>query len=266
MAPASAVQLHEEADPARIERLSSRLRDEGVLRNPALVAVLPDGDYVVLDGANRTSALIMLGAAVIPVQVVDYSDPGVALDVWSHFLLNAGGLPSRLQAKGFSIRALPQTAELVPERGVRTCFVATGNDIYEVDLGPQPAGALAGIVGTYKGTTRIYRVPGLDPGEGIHEQLHRLAREYGADGTLIDFPMLTKADILTIARDPVKLPTGITRHLIAGRALRLNVPLEVLTAPGAVDEKQAWLAEYVQQKLLDNRVRYYPEATVLFDE
>ncbi len=266
MAAASDLLLHEEADPARIERLSSRLREEGVLRNPPLVAALPPGGYVVLDGANRTGALVALGARVVPLQVVDYADPGVRLEVWSHFLLDAADIPSRLRAQDLTVRALPKTADLVPERTAAVCYVAAGDNVYAVELGPAPAVTLAAVVGAYKGTFRIYRAPGLDPGEGIDGQLQRLTRDYGTDGTLIVFPQLTKADILGIARAPAKLPTGITRHVIGGRALRLNVPLDVLTASGTVREKDAWLADYVRRKLLDNRVRYYPEATFLFDE
>jgi hypothetical protein len=51
------VLLHEEEDPERVERLVDRLRDEGVLRNPPVVAELGDGRVVVLDGANRVTAL-----------------------------------------------------------------------------------------------------------------------------------------------------------------------------------------------------------------
>ena len=64
----------------------------------------------------------------------------------------------------------------------------------------------------------------------------------------------------------MKLPTGITRHLIPGRALRLNLPWSVLTSPGDVAAKNRWLEEDLHRKLLDHQIRYYPEATFLFDE
>jgi hypothetical protein len=90
--------------------------------------------------------------------------------------------------------------------------------------------------------------------------------DYGAVGELVVFPTFTKRDIVEVARAPVKLPTGITRHLIPGRALRLNVPLSVLTSPGDVAAKNRWLQEELHRKLLDHQIRYYPEATFLFDE
>lgn len=264
MAPAQDVLLHEEADLARVERLSIRLRDDGVLRNPPIVTSVPDGGYVVLDGANRTSALLALGARVIPVQVVTYA--GIRLEVWSHFLLDGGGVPHRLRSRGIALRARAAEEDVVPDRDARICYVAAGDDVYEIDVASHTASLLAAVVGTYKDTIRIYRVPGTGPGQGLRAEARRLAREYGAPGTLVIFPMLAKDDILAIARGVEKLPTGITRHVIAGRALRLDVPLHVLTSPGSVGEKDAWLSDYVRGKLLDNRVRYYPEATFLFDE
>lgn len=262
MASLGQVLLHEDAEDARVERLARRLRDDGVLRNPPAAVSTPDRGFVVLDGANRTSALATLGARVIPLQIVEYDV--VQLDVWSHYLLDGGALPSRLAERDIPIHR--RTADGPPERSARTCLVATAQDVYEIAVGRGPAAALAAIVGTYKGTMRIYRVPGFSSGTGLREEAARLAREYGTAGTLVVFPLLSKADILAIAAEDEKLPTGITRHVIAGRALRLDVPLEVLISDGPLSAKDAWLADFVRGKLLDNRVRYYPEATYLFDE
>jgi hypothetical protein len=39
-----------------------------------------------------------------------------------------------------------------------------------------------------------------------------------------------------------------------------------LTSPGDVAAKNRWLQEELHRKLLDHQIRYYPEATFLFDE
>ena len=254
--------LHEESDPVRVARLAERMRDEGILRNPPVVAPLPeDAGFVVLDGANRTSALIHIGARALPVQVVDYDDPAVRLDVWHHFLTDAADLAPRLASLGLSVRSAG-TEEAERFLGARTiaCYFKTrgGAHIVPQPLEVPPAATLAKVVGAYKGTVRIYRV--------LTNDLDTVTNEYGTDGTVVVFPLFTKRDILEIARAPVKLPTGITRHLITGRALRVNVPLNILTSPGEIDERNRWLAETIHQKLLDNRIRYYPEASFLFDE
>lgn len=233
-----------------------------MLRNPPLAAPLPGGGFVVLDGANRTSALRALGARAVPLQVVNYADAAVRLEVWRHFLIiDATDLLGRLGEAGLEARPASEgEAERILAAGRAACALVAnaGTFVVEIPDGTTLAGTLAHIVGAYKGVARIYRVQDGDRAA--------LVREYGTEGVLVSFPRFRKSDILAIARAPVKLPTGITRHIISGRALRLNLPLDPLNAPGAIDEKNRWLAEVIRQKLLENRIRYYPEATFLFDE
>ena len=58
------------------------------------------------------------------------------------------------------------------------------------------------------------------------------------------------------------LPAGISRHVIPGRALRINVPID--NTP--LEEKQAWLEAWLRQRRAGHGVRYYAEPTFLFDE
>lgn len=259
--PSSQIFLHEDGDPGRVERLGVRLRGDGILRNPPIVAPMPAGGYVVLDGANRTSALDALGVRAIPVQVVPYDDEGVRLEVWRHFLIDAAGLAGRLEAAALAVRPVSASdAVATPgERGA-ACSLVTAGGTFDVLLeGGRPlAATLSRVVDAYRGAAKIYRV--------LTHDLSTLAREYGAGGTVVVFPPFTKADILQIAQAPAKLPTGITRHVISGRALRVNVPLETLRADGGIEEKNRWLGDLIRQKLLDNQIRYYPEASFLFDE
>lgn len=259
--PRDAVALHEEADPARVAALADRLRTDGALRNPPIAAALPGETFVVLDGANRTSALAALEIPVVPLQVVEYDDPAIRLDVWRHLIVEpldllaawrAAGVPLERTTRAAAARALDQHAI--------AGYVVTGEAAFAVPPSPdrELAAVLRQVVGTYRGVTRIYRVP--------TEDVEALAREYGHVQAVVVFPRLDKSDILTIAAASTKLPTGITRHIIPGRALRLNVPLEALRAPGDAAGKHRWLQDVIRGRLLDHRVRYYPEGVFLFDE
>lgn len=258
--PRAQVYLHEDVDPARVARLSAQLRTAGVLRNPPIAAPMAGG-YVVLDGANRMSALAALEVPFVPLQVVDYDDPAVRLEVWHHLLVDAPDLAAALRAKGVAVRpATARQAETwLADRSV-VCYILDRQGMQTVPLSPDRllAATLSAVVGAYKGTTRIYRVLSAD--------LDALAQEYGPVGAVVVFPQFTKQDILEIASAVVKLPTGITRHLIPGRALRVDLPLSVLTAPGDAESKNRWLADTIHRKLLEGQIRYYPEATFLFDE
>ncbi len=255
------VHLHEDADPVRVERLSERLRRDGVLRNPPAAAALPEGGVVVLDGANRTSALARLGIPVIPLQVVDYADPRVQVDVWRHLIVEPVEIGAALRARGLHPDAV-SPADAAGRLAAReiAAYVLTAGRALAVPHSPDRALAaiLAQVVDTYKGRARIYRVPTDD--------LEALAGAYGRIAAVVVFPKLTKPDILEIAASPVKLPTGVTRHLIPGRALRVNLPLEALEAGGDVAGKNRWLAGLMRQRLLDHSIRYYPEGAFLFDE
>jgi hypothetical protein len=65
----------------------------------------------------------------------------------------------------------------------------------------------------------------------------------------------------------VLLPPGISRHLVRGRAMRLHYPLEAFRDDGeSLEQKNAQLQRWIQQRMAEKRVRYYAEPTFLFDE
>jgi len=255
------VHLHEETDPLRVQRLVARLRTDGALRNPPIAAPLPQGGYVVLDGANRSSALMALEAPALLVQAVDYEDPAVRLAVWHHLLVEPVDLSALLRSKGLAVQETsgPDAARRLAQRAIACSILSSTRTLAVEASRDRPLAAiLSAVVDSYKATKKIYRV--MDTDLGV------LAREYGSVSAVVVFPTFTKRDILEIARSPVKLPTGITRHLVPGRALRVNLPLDVLTSPGDLAEKNRWLAEEIHRRLLENRIRYYPEPSFLFDE
>jgi hypothetical protein len=59
---------------------------------------------------------------------------------------------------------------------------------------------------------------------------------------------------------------GITRHVVAGRALGMDVPLEWLTDSQSLEAKNAWLNDLILQRLKANKVRLYQEPVFVFDE
>ena len=68
---------HEYNDVQRTAPLAQRLEEEGLLKNPPVVTPLGGDDprYVVLDGANRVTALNLLKYPHILAQVVGYESP-----------------------------------------------------------------------------------------------------------------------------------------------------------------------------------------------
>jgi hypothetical protein len=73
-------------------------------------------------------------------------------------------------------------------------------------------------------------------------------------------------DVVAAASQGRLLPSGLTRFIVSPRALRLNYPLERLEAQGDPDDKQRELEAWVRARVEQRRIRYYAEATFLFDE
>ncbi len=262
--PTTSLVLHEDADPRRVERLTQRLREDAVIKNPPIVTPLSDGRYVVLDGANRVSGLWALGAPHAVVQVVSYDH--VELDTWYHLITHMDRdvlFDAIRRVPGVRLTDVPLEAARrgLDERAISAYLVCPGGDAYSIANGSSltaEARILVDISNIYRGIANIHRVR-------IDDML-ALAHMYDEVAALVVYPPFTRADILALAESQAKVPTGITRHVIPGRALRLNLPLSLLEGPGTLDEKNAWLVGWERERLAAKAVRYYAESTYLFDE
>lgn len=63
----------------------------------------------------------------------------------------------------------------------------------------------------------------------------------------------------TLLKKNVMLPQGVTRHVINGRVLRLNYPIEMLKKGTPEREKQTFFADFLKH----TNLRYYEESTYM---
>lgn len=267
--PVESLVIHEWHDDQRTPPLIARLRASGVFRNPPVVAPLGDGTgrYMVLDGANRTTALRMMGFPHALVQVIKPDDPGLSLQNWNHLVW---GLSPVEFLSG--LRAIPDL-ELVPTRvGDREPDLWGDCGLVVVQV---PGGAayaictsstelvlrvqhLNAIVNSYIDRAQTDRTiqREIEVYRGIHPDL----------SGLVDFPNLTIEHVLQVAGAGYLLPAGITRFTVSPRALHLNYPLDKLAENRPLEEKNRELQTWIQDRVARKGVRYYAEATFLFDE
>ncbi len=265
--PVADLMLHEQHDAQRSEPLLRRLQVDGVLKNPPIVArITGERRFVVLDGANRVTATRSIGMAHIVVQVVDYQDPALILDTWHH-------LVSGLSSEQFdhTLRTL-KGVQFEPTERVHAQAQLDRREVLAVVQYPQDqtwtvhafgdlherTQRLNDIVDLYKQHGRIFRANS--------HHLPALLPYYDDVAALVVFPRFTPAEIVDLARVGACLPAGITRHLIPRRALRINLPLEVLASDESLEQKNAWLVQWIKQKVTSKAARYYEESTFLFDE
>jgi len=265
--PADALVLHEEVDGRRVEPLVERLRSEGVLKNPPVAVPVESSAgceparYVILDGANRTTALWRLGVPHHLVQVVNYRD--VELDTWGHLVTGiAHEVFTQSMAKAglqLDLTTRQGARERLARREIAASIARPDGDVFAL-TGPTPeTQALHRLTAVYNGQSIIHRV--------TTDELADLLPYHDKVAALIRFPRYTPDEILHLASNGDKLPTGITRHVIPGRALRVNLPLSVLVDGGrTTEQKNEWLRAWVTHKLARRELRYYQESTFLFDE
>ncbi|MDX9893242.1 MAG: hypothetical protein RB292_02400 [Patescibacteria group bacterium] len=88
----------------------------------------------------------------------------------------------------------------------------------------------------------------------------RIKKEYGSNCCLIVFPKFTKSDIFKFAKTNQHIPSGITRHLVNGRVLNLNLNLSFLKSKTSLAGKQKKLDELIKRKLNKHNIRHYVES------
>lgn len=260
---------HELPDEQRAQPLVATLARERVLKNPPIVQPIEDRphEFVVLDGANRVTALRMLEIPHALVQVSHPNGDSVRLRTWNHVLL--GVKPTRVERllrslNGFEMRRSNATkAEAALTAGTSLVnFILREGEVFETvaqDLSLRTrVQALRELVDAYHGQVHFERTSA--------EELDSLRQLYDGVACLVIFPEFAREEVVEGAANRWHFPPGITRFVVSPRALRLNYPLDRLEGDESREEKQADLDEWVRKRLSDRRVRYYAESTFLFDE
>lgn len=265
--PLRTISLHEQYDPLRVDRLATLLRKDQTLYNPVLVTRIPGmQQYVVLDGAARVSALCELGCRDGLVQIIDYTDPSIGVGRWHHLLR---GIP----AESFldDIQQIPQVRleratladaeRALALREICCILVFADGQVRGVHAGTDLAAQIEvinAVVGLYRGKAEVFRLAA--------RRADRLWVEGESFNIALIFPAFTPEEVLKMARNGARLPMGITRHIVPGRALGLGVSLDLLRADVPLDEKNARLQHLVRTRIQQKKVRLYQEPVFVFDE
>ncbi|MEJ2301441.1 MAG: hypothetical protein P8Y14_07970 [Anaerolineales bacterium] len=264
--PVEQIIPHEEVDPRRADRLAQRIQIDGRLKNPPIVAAVPDSDlYVVLDGANRTMALKQLGASHIIAQVVHYGQPGLVLDTWYHVVsgMKLGDFEAALEQID-GLRLLSVTLDQAREAlatNKAAAYIVSADQVWIISPraeSERDLPLLKEIVNTYRGKADIHRAS--------NDDWSLQAPYYPYITALVIFPQLRPVDILTAARNGERVPSGITRHIIPNRALNTYFDMQVMLADWSLESKQQWLKEWLMERMASNAIRFYAESTFSFDE
>ncbi len=250
---------HEEHDSQRSQPLMDRLASETMVINPPIVAPMGASQYLVLDGANRFHAFSHLGYPHILVQVAPYESGYVELKTWRHLVCD--------WQQDELIEHIKQLDDIQiiegQDRSAIAHILLRDNRVLAlispVENTHERNAALRQVVSIYQQNATLQRTALVEPSDiwGLHPTAI----------AIFEFPHYQPADIIAAARYNAYLPPGISRHIIQGRALKVNYPLDLLRDEKTnLSEKNEQLREWVQGKLATRQIRYYAESSYLFDE
>jgi hypothetical protein len=249
---------HEKSDVQRSTPLIERIRQATYFTNPPVVAEINQDRYVLMDGANRHNSLRHLKYPHLLVQIADYDSDFIELGVWqhivsdwdaNHFIQQLENIDGIDVMDGWNSNAV---AQILLREGPVYGIHAQVDSIVERNF------TLRRVVETYHNNATLYRTPLTDP-----TQIWSL---YPNAIALVMFPSYEPQNIIDAATNQAYLPPGVSRHIIHGRALKLNYPLEKLRENLPLEQKNEQLQQWMMEKLANRSVRYYAEATYQFDE
>jgi len=260
--PTEKICLHENHDPNRTLPLKKRIQTSGILNNPPLVIPVSakNEQYMVLDGANRVTALKDIGLPHLLVQIVNPDSPGVSLQTWNHVIWNID--PDLLAQEIENLEGITLVTASTPtfsELSLGFLFAANhrGFSIRNISSDPRST-AITKLVRRYSQLARYDRTMIEDTGS--------LAGYYKDFAGLIIYPPFQISEVLQFCQDDKLLPAGITRFVVSPRALRVNYPLANMAGDKPLQEKRLILKNFIQDRMDKKGVRIYTEMTVLYDE
>ncbi|NOZ62784.1 MAG: hypothetical protein GXO74_14020 [Calditrichaeota bacterium] len=264
--PIANITFHEEPDEERSGKLIEYLRKENKLKNPPVVATYgKNNHYILLDGANRITALRRLQIPDVLAQVIDLFDEGLIFLHWRHAVEHFSKrefVDKLRQIPSIKINRMAAGTLQSNENGDLLCQILFGDgSLYAVrahsDLF-QRVEDLKQITALYKGSYYMDRVS--------YTNLQHLKHNYPDFCALVVFREFTKEELVQLTEKKILIPSGITRVILPKRALRVNAPLDILRFDVSIDQKNHWLQKRINEQISDKSIRFYHEPTFLFDE
>lgn len=257
--------LQEKPDRKRLKNLIEGMEKSQVLRDPPVVAKGLKGNLIQLDGTTRLMALKAMGCTHAIAQIVDYNDPAqVFIKSWVHV--------SRVDRKKFLGRLKSIKNISTEEFKLGLGLTLTGHPLAVTSIIFRDGRGLS-VVGGYDLFRRVrlmQKVVDLyselisrDREVSIESmaELKEFFEKHKEKNVALFFPSFSAQEIFAIMKKGITLPQGITRHIVNGRLLRVNYPLEMLKNGFSLAKKKAFFKSFVDKLT----VRFYEESTWVVD-
>ncbi|MFC1961414.1 NAD(P)-dependent oxidoreductase [Chloroflexota bacterium] len=263
--PIEQVSPHEEVDEKRVARLMAAIGDNPHVIDPP-IAVYWNNRYVILDGATRFTAFKRLGFEHLIFQLVDTMPESFTLHTWYHAISRDqpfGDLLLHLQQlDGILFETLPpdKIQAIFQDETVLCYFLARDGRITLAKTAPGAVhlAVMNDLVASYTNWGNVERT--------LLTDLPRLLEQFPRLTAVAIFPQFAPETVFDVASQGGFVPAGLTRFVIPGRILRLNMKLDRLLENDTLAAKRTWFKKQLAEKIASSRLRYYEEPVVLLDE
>lgn len=257
----SEIKLHEKTETFRLRNIFDRITKDRFLLNPVIVGKYKK-ELILIDGANRLKSLIETGCKLIIAQIVDYMDDKIKLKKWNHLVYDFHIDNLQLFCKNNCIEH--KNAEKVKKLIKQSLIVS------DLQQGKRKIIKLSTdfiqMIKQINDITKLYF--GKFEFDRSEEEIKigELKKYTRRKGTLIEFPDLSKKQIVNTVKNHIRIPAGITRHILDNRVLHIKYDINKLFDDSEIEKKNNELRKYLLEKIDNNKVRQYTESVIVFDE
>ncbi len=265
LVPLATIELQEEPDTKRLDRLVEGMRSSKVVRDPPIVASGVGRKLMQLDGTTRLSALRRLHCSHAVVQYVDYNDSSqVLIKSWVHvskvnrndFIKGIQQIPhvkteSFQLGLGLTLTGHPLATVTIIFNNGKGLSVLGDSDLLQKVL------MMKKVVSLYESLIARDREVSI---EG-RDQLAEFFKKHADKNVALFFPTFAAHEIYSLLKKGIVLPAGITRHIVNGRVLGTNYPIAMLKKDVNEKKKQEFFLEFIKNLQL----RLYEESTYMVE-
>jgi len=260
------IKLHEATEEVRRTRVLDRISEAKYLNNPIIVGKY-DKELILLDGANRYSSIKSLGCKLIIAQIIDYKSPKTVLDVWNHLVydFDMNTVIEHCKKNKISCRKISfSEGKKILDKNFHQILVTdtSRTDTILISLSKDFKKCLEQLSAIGELYFMKYDFDRSESEIKITE-LRKYTRK---KGVLFVYPRFEKKHIVKIAQNNLRVPAGITRHLISNRVLHVRYEVKNLKETGNLEKKNEEFMKEIVSKIDDNKVRQYNESVIIFDE
>lgn len=216
LTPPESLYIHEEIIPSILDKLVKDIETSGLFRDPVIV---DRNSNVVLDGMHRLAAAKKFGFLWIPVCYVDYMDERIKVYRWWRSIFGS----NLRKIVDDVLKLKPMDVNMLNDSYLSKCSLIVFKDVFYILNSNSVFDAFLSAKNLEKFISGYgFRIEYDLESDAMAKLNSNLC------SAVLTLPIISKADIISIATSNRVLPHKSTRHVLPYRPMNINVPLKIL--------------------------------------